>query len=54
MLEGRLRITSEGKEFILEPGDIIEIPAHTPHTADVVGSEAVVSFDATRPPRKKK
>ncbi len=54
VLEGRLRITSEGKEFILEPGDIIEIPAQTPHTADVVGKEAVVSFDATRPAKKGK
>lgn len=48
VLEGRLRITAEGKEFVLEPGDMVEIPAQTRHTADVVGEEAVVSLDATR------
>ncbi len=51
VLRGRLKITAEGEEVILEAGDAIEIPAGTVHTAEVVGGEAVVSFDATRPPR---
>jgi mannose-6-phosphate isomerase-like protein (cupin superfamily) len=50
VLEGRLKIGMEGKEFVLEPGGMIEIPAGTRHTAEVVGEEEVVSLDATRPP----
>ena len=48
VLRGRFKIEAEGKEIVLEPGDMIEIPAGTVHTAEVVGSEAVVSLDATR------
>ena len=48
VLRGRLKIGAEGREFVLEPGDMIEIPAGTVHTAEVVGQEAVVSLDATR------
>jgi quercetin dioxygenase-like cupin family protein len=51
VLRGRLKIGAEGKEYVLEAGAVIEIPAGTPHTAEVVGGEAVVSFDATRAPR---
>lgn len=48
VLEGRLKIGIEGNDVVLGPGDMIEIPAGTPHTAEVVGGEAVVSLDATR------
>jgi quercetin dioxygenase-like cupin family protein len=48
VLRGRLKISAEGREVVLEAGDIIEIPAGTVHTAEVVGEEAVVSLDATR------
>lgn len=48
VLRGRLKIGAEGKEVVLGPGDMIEIPAGTVHTAEVVGEEAVVSLDATR------
>ncbi len=51
MLNGRLKIAAEGQEFVLGPGDIIEIPAHIVHNAEVVSDEAVVSLDATRPVR---
>lgn len=52
VLRGRLKIEAEGKEVILEAGSMIEIPAGTRHTAEVVGEEEVVSFDATRPPAR--
>lgn len=52
VLRGRLKIGAEGKEVVLEPGDMIEIPAGTVHTAEVVGNEAVTSLDATRPPAR--
>ena len=48
VLRGRLKIGAEGKEVVLEPGDMIEIPAGTAHTAEVIGADAVVSLDATR------
>ena len=48
VLAGRLRIIAQGEEFVLGAGDMIEIPAGTLHNAAVVGSEAVVSLDATR------
>ncbi|MFQ5663439.1 MAG: cupin domain-containing protein [Terriglobia bacterium] len=48
VLAGRLKITAAGSEIVLEAGDIIELPAGTRHTAEVVGQEAVVSLDATR------
>lgn len=48
VLQGRLKIGAEGREFVLKAGDMIEIPAGTLHTAEVVGRETVVSLDATR------
>jgi len=53
VLRGRLRIGAEGHEFVLSAGDMIEIPAGTRHTAEVVGEDAVVSLDATRSPTGK-
>jgi len=46
VLSGRLRIGAEGKEYVLEAGDVVEIPAGARHTAEVVGQEVVVSLDA--------
>ncbi len=48
VLRGRLRIGWTGGNVVLEPGDTIEIPAGFSHSAEVVGSETVVSLDATR------
>ena len=49
VLKGRLRISWEGGATVLDPGDMIEIPAGFPHSAEVVGEETVVSLDATQP-----
>lgn len=48
VVRGRFKIGAEGKEIVLEAGDMIEIPAGTVHTAEVVDGESVVSLDATR------
>ena len=37
-----------GREFVLEAGDALEIPAGTVHSAEVIGHESVVSLDATK------
>jgi len=50
VLRGRLRIGWEGGAAVLEPGDMIEIPAGFSHSAEVVGAETVVSLDATKGP----
>lgn len=51
VVRGRFRIVAEGQDIVLGSGDMMVIPAGTPHAAEVVGQEAVVSLDATRPPR---
>jgi len=48
VLEGEFLITLEGKEFLLHAGDSIEVPAHSVHSAQVVGEKAVVSLDAVK------
>lgn len=48
VVEGRFRMTADGEEVILGPGDWAAIPAGTSHTAEVLGDEPVVSLDATR------
>ena len=37
-----------GKTIILDPGDSIEVPQNTIHSAEVVGNEDVIFFDSTK------
>jgi quercetin dioxygenase-like cupin family protein len=39
-----------GESIILTAGDYIYIPANTPHSAEVIGDESVVSIDAVKIP----
>ncbi len=48
VLSGRFRLILEGEEAVLEAGDCIEVPRGAIHSAEVVGDEPVVSFDAIR------
>jgi len=48
VVSGRFRMIVEGREVVLEAGDILAVPRGTVHSAEVVGDEAVVSLDATR------
>ena len=48
VLRGRFRIRMLGEEVVLEPGDMITVPANTVHSAEVVGDEPVVSLDASK------
>ena len=56
VLTGKLKISwpagadSAAGCVVLEPGDMIEIPAGAQHSAEVVGSETVLSLDATKSP----
>ena len=48
VVSGRFRMVLEGAEIVLDPGDMVEVPRGARHSAEVVGSEAVVSLDAVR------
>jgi quercetin dioxygenase-like cupin family protein len=48
VLSGRFRITMQGQEVVLEAGDLVVVPKHVEHTAEVVGDDPVVSLDAVR------
>ena len=48
VLSGRLRMTMRGGEAVLEAGDMVVVPKHVIHAAEVVGDEPVVSLDAVR------
>jgi len=48
IIAGQFRFAMQGKEVILQPGDMIEVPAGVVHNASVVGNQSVVFFDATK------
>ena len=48
VLSGRFRITMGGQETVLEAGDCLAVPRGVLHSAEVVGSEPVVSLDAVK------
>jgi quercetin dioxygenase-like cupin family protein len=48
LVSGRFLIRALGQEFTLGPGDAIEVPAGTVHSAEVLGDETVISLDASR------
>jgi len=48
VLSGRFRMTIQDREVVLEAGDLLVVPKHATHTAEVVGEQSVVSLDAVR------
>ncbi len=42
--EGKMLVRLNGNEYILEPGDSIYIPTHTPHNVKRVGDVETVSY----------
>lgn len=48
VLAGRFRMEMKGNSVILEAGDCLVVPKGTMHSAEVVGTEAVVSLDAVK------
>lgn len=48
VLQGRFRMRIGDQEVILGPGDALAVPAHTVHSAEVVGDEPVISLDAVK------
>jgi quercetin dioxygenase-like cupin family protein len=48
VVSGRFELIVNGERAVLGAGDWIAVPRGVPHTATVVGSEAVVSLDAVK------
>ena len=48
IISGEFQFSMYGETVVLQPGDMVEVPANTTHNAKVVGSTYVVFFDATK------
>ena len=48
VISGEFQICMNGETVILHAGEYIQVPAGMKHTARVLGSETVISVDATR------
>jgi len=48
VLLGCFRMTLQGESAVLEAGDLLAVPKHVLHSAEVLGDEPVVSLDAVR------
>lgn len=48
VLSGRFRMGLKEGSVVLEAGDLLWVPKHVLHSAEVVGDEPVVSLDAVR------
>ena len=49
VLSGSLKVTIDGQDHFLVPGERFPIPAHTLHSAEILGDMPVVCLDATKP-----
>ena len=48
IISGQFRFAMLGNEVILQPGDMVVVPAGVVHNASVIGKESVIFFDATK------
>jgi len=48
VLSGQFKLTLQGQSFILTAGDCLAVPRGVVHSAEVVGSEPVISLDAVK------
>jgi quercetin dioxygenase-like cupin family protein len=48
VVSGRFRMRMGDDEIVLEPGDAVLVPRGSEHSAEVVGSQPVVSLDAVK------
>jgi mannose-6-phosphate isomerase-like protein (cupin superfamily) len=48
VVSGSFLLSMHGEDVVLEAGDALDVPRGTPHRAEVVGEEPVVSLDAVR------
>lgn len=48
IVSGRMKLGINGVEWILNPGDRIDLPANTPHWAEILGKEPVRYLSAEK------
>ena len=48
VVSGRFRLTMGGDSVVLQAGDMLEVPAGEPHSAEVIGDAPVLSLDGVR------
>jgi quercetin dioxygenase-like cupin family protein len=48
VVSGRFLVSIRGEDVVLEAGDTVDVPRETPHRAEVVGDDPVVSLDAVK------
>jgi quercetin dioxygenase-like cupin family protein len=48
VVSGRFQLSMYGEDVVLEAGDTLEVPRGTPHRAEAIGEDPVVSLDAVR------
>jgi mannose-6-phosphate isomerase-like protein (cupin superfamily) len=49
VLSGSLKVSMDGADHYLTPGERFTIPARTMHSAEIIGEMPVVCLDATKP-----
>jgi quercetin dioxygenase-like cupin family protein len=49
VLEGALKFTMSGKDYVIRPGEMLVIPPHAPHSAEAL--EDCLVIDVFAPPR---
>lgn len=48
VLAGQFRISMQGESVVLRAGDAVYVPKNVEHSAEVVGTDPVVSLDAVK------
>jgi quercetin dioxygenase-like cupin family protein len=48
IVSGKMKISTDEHEWLLKPGDRLDIPANTPHRAEVIGKEEVRFLSAAK------
>jgi quercetin dioxygenase-like cupin family protein len=48
IVKGKMKIATETGEWLLKPGDRIDLPANTIHTAEMVGKDEVQYLSAAK------
>ncbi len=48
IVSGRMKLGVDGNEWIMKPGDRIDLPANTPHWAEIMGKEEVRYLSAEK------
>lgn len=48
IVSGKMRIVTDTQDWVMKPGDRLDLPANTAHSAEVVGREEVQYLSAAK------